>query len=262
MSRRKQFLPVFFLSFLFFVPSSFCQSADKAIVLKPKIVFIDRNPWLMVIGSDSPSFALYENGLVIFRRINREKNTERISTEYVSATLSPKERDDFINSLPLRDLSSFNNHYETTHATDQATQLFYVWDQGKRKSVSIYGSDWNSPQAKQIPTPLIEMLKKISDFQMAKARPWTPSKMELILWPYSAPNVHAIPWPAGWPDLNSPQAKKRGEDSYSIFLDPSKFDELNQKIRNTHSSPTLQIDGKTWAASFRYPFPGEENWMK
>ena len=34
--------------------------------LKPIIVLIERDPWLMVIGSDSPTFALYSDGTLIY----------------------------------------------------------------------------------------------------------------------------------------------------------------------------------------------------
>ena len=47
---------------------------------QPSVVLVERNPWLMVIGSDSPTFVLYSDGLVIFR------NAE--SSAYLSAHLT------------------------------------------------------------------------------------------------------------------------------------------------------------------------------
>lgn len=32
---------------------------------RPLIVLLEANPWLMAIGSDSPSFALYDDGTAI-----------------------------------------------------------------------------------------------------------------------------------------------------------------------------------------------------
>lgn len=42
---------------------------DKPETFQPIILLTIYNPWLMVIGSDEPTFALYDNGLVIYQRI-------------------------------------------------------------------------------------------------------------------------------------------------------------------------------------------------
>lgn len=36
---------------------------------QPVVVLIETDPWLMVIGYDVPSFTIYENGQIIFRKI-------------------------------------------------------------------------------------------------------------------------------------------------------------------------------------------------
>jgi len=35
---------------------------------KPIVVLIETDPWLMVIGSDVPTFALYESGQIIYKK--------------------------------------------------------------------------------------------------------------------------------------------------------------------------------------------------
>src|SRR5689334_14251271 len=37
---------------------------------KPMFVVTERNPWAMVIGSDVPTVALYEDGLLIYQRVS------------------------------------------------------------------------------------------------------------------------------------------------------------------------------------------------
>ena len=36
---------------------------------QPIVVLIETDPWLMVIGSDVPTFSLYENGQIIYKKI-------------------------------------------------------------------------------------------------------------------------------------------------------------------------------------------------
>ena len=39
----------------------------------PLIVLTETNPWLIVIGSDAPTFALYENGQILYKRAINKK---------------------------------------------------------------------------------------------------------------------------------------------------------------------------------------------
>src|SRR4051812_15359197 len=52
--------------------------------LKPLVLLTVYNPWLMVIGSDEPTFALYDNGLVIYQRLGPAD-----APEFASAQLTP-----------------------------------------------------------------------------------------------------------------------------------------------------------------------------
>src|SRR5947207_391514 len=56
--------------------SAFAGSSDCSNLLdtpkerdagRPVLVLVETDPWAMVLGSDSPRFALYENGLAIYR---------------------------------------------------------------------------------------------------------------------------------------------------------------------------------------------------
>ena len=54
---------LFFTIFGFCILSTYVMAANNP---TPLIVLIERDPWLMVIGSDSPSFALYDDGTLIY----------------------------------------------------------------------------------------------------------------------------------------------------------------------------------------------------
>lgn len=60
------------------------QSVDR---VQPLIVLVETDPWLMAIGSDSPRFALYDDGLVIYRH-EREYRSVRLADEERRALLA------------------------------------------------------------------------------------------------------------------------------------------------------------------------------
>ena len=72
--------------------------------------------WLMVIGSDSPSFALYGDGTVIF-----EKKTDQNVNQYYSAKLSSVEHSELLKLVS--GLATANNHYGICEVTDQPSNI-------------------------------------------------------------------------------------------------------------------------------------------
>jgi len=51
-----------------FAPAGAASAYDRSSATRqPLNVLVEANPWLMVVGSDSPTFALYDDGLAIWR---------------------------------------------------------------------------------------------------------------------------------------------------------------------------------------------------
>jgi hypothetical protein len=61
---------------------------------QPLVLLTEYNPWAMVIGSDSPTFALYGNGTVIWRAEGR-------SGKYMTVALAPSEVAELFRSARL-----------------------------------------------------------------------------------------------------------------------------------------------------------------
>jgi hypothetical protein len=64
------------------------------------------NQWALVVGSDSPTFVLYENGTVIY--VN-EKN------RYVSAKLTPAEVEAFVRGLGRDTMAGLTSTPSSSH---------------------------------------------------------------------------------------------------------------------------------------------------
>lgn len=201
----------------------------------------------MVIGSDSPRLALYNDGLAIYRT----------DAGFKSVKLSKKEASDFQAALDINALACVIGSYEASDATDQPTRSFLIDRGGKLAHLSVYGA----PEGPEVPAPITAAYGKLVKFDHPRARPWLPEKIEVMVWPYDYAPDTSIVWPKEWPGLESPDALKRG-DSYSIYLPSAEYARLMEFLKSRKEKGAVEIGGKKWAADVRLPFPQEEEWMK
>lgn len=222
---------------------------------QPLVVWIEQDPWLAVLGADSPALALYDTGQVIYR----DSAAEGLSP-LVTARLSPAELDQLWQSLAIDDrFFNLADNYDEVPVTDQPAHTLMVWDQDRFKRVRVYGDlRGNDFEARTTaPEAFLKLFDQLVRFHHPQAEPWRPEKVEVLAWPYDT--SEAFTWPAGWPDLNHPETRQRGEDSYSIFITWAQFEELNQLVEA--NAPAARINDQTWSLSYRLPFPNETAWM-
>jgi hypothetical protein len=232
------------------------QSARE---LKPSFVLIEYNPWAMVIGADSPSFALYDDGTIIFwKRLGR-------GGLYLSVKLTEKASSELLRRINPQAFGSLINRYEPAAGiTDQPEYLIVVQKpDGQYKGVSIYGSlrrvGGTLLQTKEVPQILIDAFQLVSTYDNADAREWLPDFIEVIIWPYEYAPDKNLPWPKDWPTLRDLKTIKRG-DGYSLFIEKSRYGALTTFLSKRREKQAVQIDGKKWAISIRMPFPSESTW--
>ena len=231
------------------VASGTSRGNNQEAPVKPLILLYERDPWLMVVGSDSPTFALYENGKAIFLTPARG---------YVSVHLGVKERDELIGSLQLgQEFFGLADHYETVLKTDQPTNTLVVRYQQRTKRVVVYGRIRSDSEARaKTPAAFLGVFDKLISYQNSQAKPWLPERIEVLVWPFDNARGTPQPWPKGWPDLQDPATKKR-QQVYSIYLDSRHFDDLRKLLNSLQQGQALLMNGKKWAISFRLPFPHE-----
>lgn len=218
------------------------KRGDQAL---PLVVLLASDPWAMVIGSDSPKFALYDDGVAIYR-------TE---SGYRTVKLREDEIAAFQKELRIDDLACLAGDYEASESTDQPTESIFVGKGGKFAKISVYGE----PGGPKVPTEIVSAFEKLTTFHRADAKAWLPAKIEVMIWPYEYAPDASIFWPSKWPGFDSIEAVKRG-DSYSIFIPASDYQELIEFLNKRKEKGAVQIGGKKWAADVRLPFPAEESW--
>ncbi|MEO6053068.1 MAG: hypothetical protein ABIP97_03565 [Chthoniobacterales bacterium] len=254
-----------FLILLLFL-SSFCRGAEP----KPILVVLEQNPWLSVIGSDSPTFALYDDGSIYYLR---GKPTTEEPFQFRTVKDAASKGAELLGFDPTK----MKNEYEISSATDQITTV--IWTPEKR--IEVYGN-WrkaredkggnSGPQWKAIvererkmreslPAEIRASLTRIDQERDREGKAWFAAKVEVMFCPYEYAPDASINWPKDWPDLTAKDTHKRGS-SFSVFLPSEKLPDLRGFLATRKKNGAVLIDGKKMAVAIRLPFPAEEIWMR
>ena len=226
---------------------------------KPLFVQIEYNPWAMVIGADTPTFALYDNRTVVYWK------KEGRAGKYLSATLTDSEMSQVLEKINPQQFDSLEKRYEPARGiTDQPESLMVLRkEDGSYKAVYVYGSirrkdDGTYP--KGVPDLLGDVYQFVTTYDNAKASEWLPDRIEVMIWPYGYAPDKDLVWPKGWPDLSDPGTVKNG-DLYSIYLRKALFEELKAFLAQRRERQAVRLSGKKWAVDVRLPFPDEQIWQ-
>jgi hypothetical protein len=209
-----------------------------------ELLLYRRDPWLMVIGSDSPLAACYANGLMIFLDSAASGKSGAV---YKSLQLGEAERGRL--QARMAALDTLQPYYELSQATDQPTTQLVFRSGGKLKQVSAYGG---------MPPELAQFTAFLNSLQAqagARAADWTPPFIEIMLWPFDHARGEPTPWPKEFPGLDSPATVKRGESSYSLYLPSAQKEKFRDFIKTKQGA--VLLEGKKWSVAARVPFPHE-----
>lgn len=224
-------------------------AARKSNQLSPLVVLLERDPWAMVIGSDSPTFALYGDGTVI----------QRTATGCAWTRLNEEEAKQLLERLNLRALPRSYGRFQATHVTDQPDQDLLIYRGEKPVFVSVYGSLKDPEIRAKIPAEVVGAYDALSTFRSARSRTWLPENVEVMIWPFDNA-VRSSRWPEAWPGISDPATMKRGDNSFSIFMPSTRLAEI-RAFQKGKGESAVEIDGRKWSMSVRFPFPHEKLWM-
>jgi hypothetical protein len=215
----------------------------------PEVVYIESDPWQSVIGSDSPRFALYDDGLTVYRDGDGFRSIRLNADELLALRVS------------LRDVHDpkLAGRYNAASATDEPDNNLLLY-RNKPVFLSVYGSLDDPEATSRLPVLVRNAILNVRNFHHDESVDWLPDQLEVMIWPYEYAPEPSIAWKSEWPSLSDPSTVRRG-DSYSLYLPSSELDELRTFLASRNSRGAILIDGRKWAASFRIPFPAEELWM-
>lgn len=217
---------------------------------KPVLYLFERDPWLMVIGSDSPIFCLYDDGSVIVAT-----ESKNLLEGFKKAQWDSEKVAEFLKDIDFEALNK--NHGTMVSASDYTDQprneLIFQY-KGEMKITGVYGA-LGGEAREAAPKAFFAVYDKIKSLKLDDAEIWLPEKIEVMIWPYEYSPEEPLIWPQGWPDLNDKATEKRG-DSYSLFLEKEKFVPFLELYVKRRQKQALLINEKKWAVAFRIPFPG------
>jgi hypothetical protein len=236
---------------IFFDRPRALAAARRSSLPMPLVVLVESDPWLGVIGSDSPAFALYADGTALYR-------TE---AGYKSVRLDSAAQGALLRSLSLADLSRAAGAYQASDDTDQPRTDLLVYAGDEPFYISIYGNMAASKVRARMPDAIVAAYDILHGFKRAAAQDWLPDKVEVMLGRYDNAPEASIVWPKDWPGLDDPSTRKRHEDQYSLFLPATELGRLRKFLATRHEKGAVLIGGKKWSVGVRLPFAHEELWM-
>jgi len=216
----------------------------------PIVVLIEIDPWLMYVGSDVPTIAIYKYGNVIYQKIEDKR------INYYSIKLDTAETQKLIHSLGVSDsLMNMKDFIEASYSTDQPTnELILNFDSVRVKSV--YGNLRRKGESRdRTPKYFLKVYDNLINYKNEKEKIWLPDFIEIMLGEYSNSPEIPIKWPSDWPDLNSKSTIRRHEGEYSVFLEKEKFNDFIKLINSMKERQAVEIDGKKYSVYYRMPFP-------
>lgn len=218
---------------------------------RPIVVLYETDPWLMVIGSDVPTFALYENGQIIYRKIKDKKY------KYFEVKHDHDTTQKIIKSFGITDsLMSQKKYIEASDWTDQPSNIM-ILNFDTVSELTVYGS-LSSPKSEareKTPKDFLTVYDNLIKFEDKEAIEWIPDNIEVLATKYSYSPETPLKWNSEWNDINSSTSVKRNDDLYSIYLDRKYFDDFISLLKKIKEKQAVEINGEKYSLSYRLPFP-------
>ncbi len=246
---KMQFLALI-ATFLFGSYIGVSQNKDKF----PVFVLYETSPWTFYPGSESPTFALYDDGSIIYRT--------RDSTGAIKYYTEILDSSSFYSLIHEIEKTFSKEKYENILSkwTDQPTEWFYIFTGDKRYAYKYYGNLNDKRIKRKVSKRLYKLYNKLSTYHSDKAKIWEPEKYELLVQTGDS-TTEGILWNKKLPDLTSTTTRKISENFYSIYLTQEEYKIYLQELRKKPQNKSFIINNKKAFILTRIPFPKEEYWM-
>lgn len=216
----------------------------------PLLVLTEINPELRITGSDVPTFALYEQGQIIYKEGRKRESS------YAETRLAREQLQELLGSFLISDdLLQLPRDTAASRAKGQPTmELLFNFD--TLRVIRVYGDLRKDKIAREnTPPAFLKVFDKITAYRDKQARKWLPEKIEVLVTDYKGSARQAIEWPASWPSLKSPDTIWRSEKLYSLYLDKKHYKELLSLMAKLKGRRAVEINGKKFSIDYRLPFP-------
>lgn len=236
----------------------------------PILVVIERGPWRMLIGGESPTFALYDDGTILYLPTNWSRDVP-FRTRRVADARGLRDRlvvfrpDDVLPADKAYSVTEYVMHKPTTEIWTPTGTIEVVGNWREPPVVTHQPLEpgtglprelliWKSLRPR-VRATLIEVDKQ----RGLPGAPWPPTQIEVVFWSYENAPERSIVWPKAWPGLG-PRASAELGDVHRVFLPSKELRRLRVLFSRVKPRGAILISGRKMTASYRFPFPGESAW--
>lgn len=222
---------------------------------QPLVVLRETDPWMMVVGSDTPTLVVYDDRTVIAR--GWDDDGEQVV--YRRKPLDQRVFETLLGAVgTLCAGPPWKKRYDAAPGVSDmpSIQIFVRLARGA-KITEIYGPH----DAAAVPPELRLLVGYLEAFSLAGSVVWRPDFVEVMLWPYEYAPDASTAWPVDWPGLESARTMKCSADMYCVFLDGRLLDDLNRLAAQRKPRGAILLGGRKWAMAYRPVLPGEPVWM-
>ncbi|MEO8147342.1 MAG: hypothetical protein ABI723_06885 [Bacteroidia bacterium] len=230
---------------------------------KPLIVLSEASGWPKA-ETDVPSFALYENGQIIYKQI------ENKHLRIYEVTLSKIALQNVIQLLGITDTvyKLPNNITAGSWSCMPINWLIINFD--STKIIRVYGGIENDSEARaNTPKQFLTVYDNIKKYKSDSANEWLPDKIEVNFSRYPPPieippffgiywTTNKRPWIPGFPDLHSPTTVKRRGGIYYVYIDKKDYGAFKTYYSSMEKNQAVEINGKKMFIGYRLAFPNLE----
>jgi len=238
----------------------------------PLIYLKDEFPHIMPnFGGNIPKFILYENGNLIYGKIENDKLI------YYEVILSDKEMNNIFKELNIPNHNfSEDNHLQTEYRGEPSTSILII-NKNYSKIIKMTGRmEYINEKQKKKYKNFVKIYNNIINYKNQKAKEWLPDHIELVMWDWTNEPSSAFfvslkeyksinKWPNNFPDLFSTDKTYDYEYIFSfkkeLFNDFYNF--MFENFNEYYDYKTVIVnDKKLWLANFSgyIPLPNIKYW--
>lgn len=257
---------------------------------RPIAVLLRSSVWGPPGELATPTAAVYEDGQVIFT--SWEGTGTAFTEQHRTLTLSPTALEGLRRQVhdlaALKPRRAYYDALDDRHVIDVAYDKIYVRDGRREAVVSVYALGWvmherEHPGRSSLPPPQVRpeerggppqpflslyhtldgLAHTPGSVSASASKEWMPRHVEVLLRDDFKHKFNRFaPWPAEWPTLDSPRARRTGEHSWVVLLDGSELPRVRRMLPSESMEQGVSLQGKRWSAFWRPVLPGESVWGK
>jgi hypothetical protein len=214
----------------------------------PVVALYERNPWLLVIGSDFPTIAVWADGTVVYVR-EGASGLETLEGSIGAGTAGKLARS------VVGEVRTAPEHASVGDTTDAPTVEIVARDGDSWRVADVYGLRRDDAN-RDAPAGFVTAYRQLLAARPSEGTEFVPADVEVLLWGFEYANGEGIPWPADVPAPPDDVVPIDGPP-YSHVVDAKYRFALRDLVDAAGQRGAIGINGHKWAIAALWRFRGQ-----